>query len=154
MPPAAQGAKRAVAVDAAYLLDLLAGEADAVDAARDLDRRGLEVVLPAPALYEVLAATQYAHGDQAARELADALQAHRVLPVDAHGALLAARLRARLLSRGHRITHAASLAAGVAQATGHRLLTRHEALLAAPETAAGLDIETYGPRRSLPSRVP
>lgn len=126
------------AVDATYPIDLLRGLPGAVAKSKALAAADEFVVIPAPALAEVLAGSHFA-GGALLKETLDLVAEFEVLPIDGEVAHEAGRLGGELMRRGVRMSGSDLL---IAAACTHRqlnLISRDAGFTRVP----GLAVETY-----------
>ncbi len=126
------------AVDATYPIDLLRGLALAVAKSRDLDAAGEVLVIPAPALAEVMAGAHFI-GGTVLRETMRLIAEFEVVAVGEEVAHEAGRLGAEMRRRGRRMSAADLLVAAACLYSKVNLITRDAAFAGVP----GLAVEAY-----------
>jgi predicted nucleic acid-binding protein len=126
------------AVDATYPIDLLKGLPGAVAKSKALAGTGEFVVIPAPALAEILVGAHYA-GGALLKETLELMQEFEVLPIGGEVAHDAGRLGAELLRRGVRMSGIDLLIAAACVRHQLNLVTRDTAYGQVP----GLAVESY-----------
>lgn len=120
----AGGSELPTALDSSFLIDLERGDPDALAMLGRLERSEESLAIPAPALYELLAAAWSTKGRAAARRVEAILGRFPVLPVDLDAARIAAEIRVELRTAGREKPHVDILIAGVALRFGAPLLSR------------------------------
>ncbi len=129
---------RMVSLDSSFVIDLLAGDARAVDKARELDRTGEPRWITAPAATEILIGAYRLGGAYLARtrKLVDSLP---LLPFDRPAYHEAGRIGSELSARGTPIAGNDLMIAAITRRHGERLLTRDASFTRVP----GLAVEGY-----------
>jgi predicted nucleic acid-binding protein len=127
-----------VSLDASFLIDLLAGEGDAVAKGLELDQSREPRFVAPPAAAEVMVGAHVLGGPYLVRTrlLVDNLP---VLPFDRFAYNEAGRLGAELLKRGIALGASDLFVAAITLRHGERLLTRDRSFSRVP----GLLVETY-----------
>jgi len=127
-----------VSLDSSFLIDLLAGEARAVERASALDRSRTPKFVTPPAAAEVLVGAYLVGGEYLAqaKALVDGLT---LLPFDREASHEAARLSAELLRRGTPVGQGDLFIAAISKRHGEAVLTRDKRFGWIP----GLSVVTY-----------
>lgn len=132
-------------LDTSFLVDLLAGRAEARALAEEVDRAGDTVRIPSPVLFELWVGAAGALRSDAEREkVEDLLRAYEVAPFGEEDAKAAGELQAQLSRRGRPLGTVDVLVAGAAVA-------RSEVLITGDARLGSLDpkviVRTYARRR-------
>lgn len=125
-------------LDSSYLIDLLAGQADAIEFAQLLESNGKIGFLTPPTASEVYIGA-FRAGPEYLASAERLLEGLPVLPFDRESARLAGKLGATLLDRGTPIGQSDLYIAAITMRHQESLVTRDSAFSRVP----GLRVETY-----------
>lgn len=125
-------------LDTTFIIDLLAGDQEAVGKAHEWAEAGEPLAVPAPVLAETLLGAYFRDGPYLSAALAF-LDALEVLPVEEQVAGEAGRMGAEQLRRGLSVSLVDLLIAAASKLSGSVLVTRDTIFAQIP----GIAIETY-----------
>lgn len=131
-----------VALDTTLFVDLVRRRPSGVAKLEELDSRRVMKVIPTPVAYEVLSGILQAKSRTQAALFRGWLDRFHVAPLDLSAAERAASIRVELTQLGRAKATGDVLAAGIALAGGHSLVTRDADFLEISDVT-GLVVEPY-----------
>jgi len=131
-----------IALDATLFVDLARRRPSALSKMAELDERRVVKVIPTPVAYEVLSGILQARSRTQAALFRGWVSRFHVAPLDLAAAERAATIRAELTQLGRAKGTGDILAAGIALAGGHSLVTR-DADFREISDVTGLVVEPY-----------
>jgi len=128
-------------LDTSFLIDLMNRDAAAVSRAKTLERRGEDLRVPAPSLFELWRGVHLAaRSAQEAQRVTAILGGFPTAALDAAAATRAGEVDAQLIKQGSQIDPEDAMIAGIALTLGQPLLTRNARHFS---RVPGLQVESY-----------
>lgn len=116
-----------VVLDTSFLIDVLRGDAPAVQLMEELEERGEDVIIPTVVLFELWEGIERSRTPLRETDLVEeAMRGHRVTDLARDHAMRAGRVSGALARRGLVLGDADILIAGIALHEGAEVITRNE----------------------------
>ncbi len=128
-------------LDTAFLIDLMRGEASAIDRLKALENEGISQNVASPTLYELYVGIMLSKKPEAEkRKVLEVLTSATILNLDAKSAEMAGRIQGGLIAKGKMLDPEDTMIAGIAITHGETVLTRNVEHLS---RIYDLKLETY-----------
>lgn len=128
-------------LDTTFLIDLMRGEASAIERLKVLEYEGIAQNVASPTLYELYVGIALSKKPEVEkRRVLEILTSAAILNLDAKSAEMAGRIQGELMAKGEMLDPEDAMIAGIALTNGESILTRNVEHLS---RIMDLKVETY-----------